>query len=556
MYSQIKNTSLQGTSIIVGLIAIFVLGLFEVNEVLGEVIFDENFDGGISGWSQNLELSDTTNIGATFDPCPGTSQTLPSIPNEPSPSSPNWGFVQATIVGGDGTPVNVVCEKSFTVVETGAYSLKAILGATDCDGCVISSNLYIDEVFAFGVNGEGPTPPFSQTNIHPEAQSQFLSAGAHTLQIEMATTTDSGGPFRASFDNIKIKKETPIEFILEVNPAISLTSVADVTIDSSENVFALASDKVKKISPTGILLLEFGEQGSGDGQFINSQGISLDSIGNIYVADSSNHRIQKFDSTGTYVSQFGTEGSGDGQFNFPRGIILDESGNIYVADGSNHRIQKFDSSGTYVSQFGTQGSGDGQFNSPAGIAIDEEGNIFVADIGNHRIQKFDSSGTYVSQFGTQGSEDGELDFPQGVTFDSLGNIYVADSVNNRVQKFNSNGTYVSQFGTQGSGDGQFTSPQRLALDSRDNIYVADTFNDRIQKFGIPCNIPGVGDMTIILDCILVANETAPESVFVQEGALLTIPNGLTLSIPSGNKITVEQGSGVLIKDGGTLEVIS
>jgi tripartite motif-containing protein 71 len=83
-----------------------------------------------------------------------------------------------------------------------------------------------------------------------------------------------------------------------------------------------------------------GSKGSGDGQFIGPQWVAIDSSGNIYVADTYNHRIQKFNSDGAFLTKWGSEGSGDGQFNFPT-VAVDSSGNVYVADFGNHRIQKF-----------------------------------------------------------------------------------------------------------------------------------------------------------------------------------------------------------------------
>ncbi len=57
------------------------------------------------------------------------------------------------------------------------------------------------------------------------------------------------------------------------------------------------------------------------------------------MADTGNHRVQKFDSNGTFLTKWGSNGSGDGQFQGSGGITVDSTGNIYVADGN--RIQKF-----------------------------------------------------------------------------------------------------------------------------------------------------------------------------------------------------------------------
>ena len=114
----------------------------------------------------------------------------------------------------------------------------------------------------------------------------------------------------------------------------------------------------------------------------------MDGSGNVYVADTYNHRIQKFTADGTYLTQWGSGGSGDGQFQWPRGIAVDGSGHVYVADTYNNRVQKFTSEGTFLTKWGSYGTGDGQFCHHEGIAVDGSGNVYVADMYNHRIQRF------------------------------------------------------------------------------------------------------------------------------------------------------------------------
>ena len=101
-----------------------------------------------------------------------------------------------------------------------------------------------------------------------------------------------------------------------------------------------------------------------------------------------------FTTDGRYLSQWGEEGSGDGQFNLPWGITLDAQGNVYVADWRNDRIQKFDANGRFLASFGESGDGDGQFHRPSGVAVDSEGYIYVADWGNERIQVLGPDGSF------------------------------------------------------------------------------------------------------------------------------------------------------------------
>jgi DNA-binding beta-propeller fold protein YncE len=90
--------------------------------------------------------------------------------------------------------------------------------------------------------------------------------------------------------------------------------------------------------------------------------------------------------------------SGDDNTHFgwgsPRNVAVDSNGNVYVADTNNHRIQIYNSSGSYVTTLGSAGSGNYQFDAPNGVAVDGSGNIYVADSSNHRVQIYNSSRVY------------------------------------------------------------------------------------------------------------------------------------------------------------------
>ncbi len=72
----------------------------------------------------------------------------------------------------------------------------------------------------------------------------------------------------------------------------------------------------------------------------------------------------------------------------PTGITVDSSGNIYVADTGNNRIQIFNSEGSVISLIGSQGSSDGQFNNPCDVAVDSSGKLYVTDYGNSFVYIF------------------------------------------------------------------------------------------------------------------------------------------------------------------------
>ena len=184
------------------------------------------------------------------------------------------------------------------------------------------------------------------------------------------------------------------------------------------------------------------------------QVIGRDTSGNVYVADSSNHRIRKI-TAGRVVSTLAcsTRGHMDGtdasaRFNGPTGVAIDSAGNVYVADRSNNRIRKVTAAGvvTTIAGSGAEGFANGigtsaQFHRPHGVAVDSVGNVYVADSSNHRIRKITVAGVVSTLAGsaTAGFRDdtgtwaGFNDL-SGVAVDSDGNVYVADYGNNRIRK--------------------------------------------------------------------------------------------------------------------------
>jgi len=137
--------------------------------------------------------------------------------------------------------------------------------------------------------------------------------------------------------------------------------------------------------------------------------------------------------------------------NMPIGVGVDGKGNVYIADSENHRIRMVTPRGiiTTVAGNGTAGySGDGgpatgaQLNRPWAIAVDSAGDIYIADYNNSRIRLVNTQGiitTIAGGIGAGYSGDGGpalkamLNFPTGLALDTNGNLYVADSSNNVIR---------------------------------------------------------------------------------------------------------------------------
>jgi hypothetical protein len=270
-----------------------------------------------------------------------------------------------------------------------------------------------------------------------------------------------------------------------------------------------------------------GNYGSAEGvgssaRFAGPSGLAVDSAGNTYVADQLNHAIRKVTANGlvtTVAGSPGYAGSADGtntdaRFNYPAGITVDSAGNLYVADSSFNLIRKVTPVGTnwvvttLAGPAGTQDQDESQgsvngvgtvarFVVPLGVAVDSLGNVYVADTINCQIRKVTPGGavsTVAGSAGTFGSADGigagaQFHCPSGVAVDGAMNVYVADTWNHTIRKVTRNRVVTTLAGfasSPGNTDGiapaaRFYFPSGVAVDSATNVYVADTFNNTIRK---------------------------------------------------------------------------
>ena len=173
----------------------------------------------------------------------------------------------------------------------------------------------------------------------------------------------------------------------------------------------------------------FGDKGSHDSRLLNPRGLSLDSNGNVIVADKGNKEIKVFTPDGSFVMKIGEQG----RFRFPAHCV--QCGEyLIVSDSFEHCIKVFNREGHFQYKFGKQGEGDGEFKLPAFLSVTQSKQLLVCDRGNDRIQILELDGTFVGKFGTKGSNLGEFNQPTSVAVLSNDQIVVCDA-NNQIQIF-------------------------------------------------------------------------------------------------------------------------
>lgn len=295
----------------------------------------------------------------------------------------------------------------------------------------------------------------------------------------------------------------------------------NVAVDASGNVYVVAGGVVRKVSNGIISTFAgiYGTTGySGDNgpassatfDYITS--VAVDASGNVYIADMDNNVIRRV-SKGviTTFAGDGTKGySGDNgpaataELNHPNGVAVDAVGNVYIADSGNARIRKVSNGaiatiagGASVS-FGDNGPATGAaLYQPSGVAVDASGNVYIVDTFDNAIRKV-SGGviTTIAGNGTFGysgdngpASSAALNQPLGVAVDAAGNVYIADTNNSVIRKISNgvittiagNGTYGYSGDNRPASSAKLCAPTGVAVDTAGNVYIADVACSVIRK---------------------------------------------------------------------------
>ncbi len=326
-----------------------------------------------------------------------------------------------------------------------------------------------------------------------------------------------------------------------------LNRPAGVTVTRSGGFLVIAdtlNNRIRRWRPRDDLVRTF--VGNGEARIIGDDGpataaglykpsdVVFDSFGNLFVADTENHRVRRIDAgsrTIATVAGGGDEGllfgrgrggyagddgpALDASLNQPIGSLIDATGSIVILDSGNNRVRvvaRTTGNIRTLAGSGQQGNtGDGgqavgaEVSSPQGIASDSAGHLYFTDTENDSVRRIDRVTGVITKLAGNGSRgfsgdngaalDASLNRPRGLAFDQDDNLYVVDVFNHRVRRIDRRTgviTTVAGSGESGGNAGAFGGDQGPAIEARlnlpldvavdraGNLWIADYLNNRVR----------------------------------------------------------------------------
>ena len=387
----------------------------------------------------------------------------------------------------------------------------------------------------------------AQTAWEPVAGAAFLRRPAPALKVSVGrpraiTVSPQGELFIAGrtiifrLDRtgslVRLAGSVYTGFSGDGGPAVDalLSSVQALVFGRDGRLYLIDGQRIRVIDTKGVIttFAGTGERGStGHGtqalqaRFQDPLALALDSSGDLYVADSANHRVRRISPNGIITNFAGNgnpEETGDGgpalsaSLQLPSGLAFDAAGNLYIGDAGNYCIRKVTPNGTisrfagfqaprYLYQGGFSGdggrAGEARMFSTVGLTIDASGNLLFADRGNLRVRRITPAGiisTIAGDGKAASSGDGgkaaqaQLLYPNALAWDAAGSLYVSELF--RIRRIAPDGSIATIAGNgfeSYSGDGgpaeeaQLFQPSGLSYTQDGSLWIADSGNHAVRQ---------------------------------------------------------------------------
>ena len=312
----------------------------------------------------------------------------------------------------------------------------------------------------------------------------------------------------------------------EPAPNAFLTGPNGIAVGPNRHIYIADtwSQRIRKIDPHTSIITTIAGNGAraygGDGgpatqaYLGNPNDVSVDSRGNLYIADTRHGHVRRVDQDGFIHNAAGAAfqwDKGDGGPALNANLIQvtavahDPHDNLYIGDSGAARIRKIDAASgiiTTVAGTGLPGnSGDGgpathaRIRGVAAITFDTLGNMYFADHENHVIRMVDQHGNIhtIAGTGNPGSSpngspaaNANLDTPRGVAVSNDGTLYLSDSGNHLVRRITPNGALETIAGTDNpQSSSNLNTPYGLAFYSDHILLISEHFGHRVRALKIP-----------------------------------------------------------------------
>ncbi|XP_078345016.1 E3 ubiquitin-protein ligase TRIM45-like [Oculina patagonica] len=315
----------------------------------------------------------------------------------------------------------------------------------------------LDQTFKAGVEAElilcAKTPEGEETNCPDVKQQIKVLIKPSKYDTNVIVSEMENGRFK-----VKFTPRVPGAYSIEVR--INGKNLPDCPV--------IVKVKERELVSVGELDLKLFPEDKLKGPY----GISVNTKGEIAIADRDGHCVYIFDNEGNCLTKIGgPRRKKQVQLNNPCGVAYLNDKEILIADS---RIQQVDvQAGTLLKSFKVAG--------PIDVCLDVEDHIVVTESGKKRIHVMSHEGETISIFGDSGTE--KLTDPTSCI--SYKNIFlVSDGNSNSIKVFSNSGTFLYKFGEQGNQDGQFDLASDMHLDRSNNLLVCDYYNGRVQQFSL------------------------------------------------------------------------